>query len=67
MVKLRNILDGVISQEIEIQRKTDHISEWLELHREALSLTSSTKQKLSTFEAVHDDDDEDMFIVSQHE
>lgn len=59
MVKLRNILDGVISQEIEIQRKTDHISEWLELHREALSLTSSTKQKLSTFEAVHDDDDEE--------
>ena len=57
LTKLRHILDGVASQEADMKRKTHKLDEWLGLHREALDLASSTKQKLIEFEIISDDDD----------
>lgn len=59
LTKLRHILDGVASQEADMKRKTHKLEEWLGLHRDALELASSTKQKLIEYDIVSDADDAD--------
>ena len=57
--KLRNILDGVASQEADLKRKTHKIEEWYNLHQEGLNLASITKKKLIEYEPVNDLDDQE--------
>merc|ERR1712154_739418 len=59
MIKLRNILDGVASQEADLKRKAHKIEEWHTMHRDALGLAAKTKQKLIEFEAITESDDEE--------
>ena len=60
--KLRNILDGVASQEADLKRKTHKIEEWYNLHREGLNLATTTK-KLIEYKPVNDSDDEETKLL----
>eukprot|EP01084_Bolivina_argentea_P010511 19572_1 len=58
--KLRNILEGVTSQETDLKKKTLKLEEWYNIHNETLSTATNTKKMLIEFDVINDDDTDEI-------